>query len=109
MLSTSLSSNPQKQLQRGDYIRFEFEDAIGWQSAWMWVLVDFEDRESGLVFGYLDNEPALHHGPCLTLGSRVAVDHCKIRDFRISISPSAGERTLASTAALPSHVDPEDH
>jgi|SRR5580704_7911793 hypothetical protein len=108
MLRTSLSSNPQKQLQPGDYIKVEFEDAIGCQSEWMWVLVDFEDREGGLVFGYLDSEPALYHGPYLTLGSRVAVDHCKIRDLRISISPPAGDRTLA-TAALPSHVDPEDH
>jgi hypothetical protein len=107
MLRTSLSSNPPKQLQPGDYIKVEFEDAIGCQSEWMWILLDFEDRESGLVFGYLDNEPALYHGPYLSLGSRVAVDHCKTRDFRNSISPSAGAFTLASAAALPSHVDPE--
>lgn len=109
MLLTSLSSNPQKQLHPGDYVKVEFEDAITCQAEWMWVLVDCEDRESGIVFGYLDNEPALYHGPSLTLGSRVAVDRCKIRDFIISISASARDRTLAPTPALPPHVDPEDY
>jgi len=78
------------------------------ESEWKWILATFDDPANGFVFGRLDNEPALDHGPNLTLGPRVAVAHHAIRGFRTSVSSSTDRRVPASTPTPDTNENAEE-
>jgi uncharacterized protein DUF2314 len=74
--------------ERGDYIKVEFKDDRTGESEWMWVRVDHADDAQGIVFGRLDNEPAVIKG--LSIGMDLAVSYEKIREHRRSAGLGQG-------------------
>jgi len=66
--------------QPGDFIKAEFKDEKTGENEWMWVKVESSDDERRIIFGTLDNEPAVMHE--LTLGMELAVSYDNIRDHR---------------------------
>ena len=64
--------------ERGDYVKVEFKDDTGAESEWMWVQVDRADDSSRILFGRLDNEPAVMTD--LRLGMELAVSYDNIRE-----------------------------
>ena len=64
---------------KGDHVKVEvLDEQFGGIGEWMWVLVDHSDDEKQLVFGRLDNEPALAKD--MELGQQLAISYDKIRD-----------------------------
>lgn len=74
--------------QPGDHIKVEFKDDRTGDSEWMWVQVDHADDAQRLVFGRLDNEPAVVAG--LRLGMNLAVSYENIREHRKHEGSSLG-------------------
>ena len=66
--------------QPGDYVKAEFKDEATGESEWMWVVVDSCDDGKGVLFGRLDNEPAVGKG--LHLGDELAVSYGKVVEHR---------------------------
>ena len=56
-----------------DYIKAEIVDEASKESEWLWVRVDRCDDQERLIFGTLDNIPALDRWP---FEPRVAVFPC---------------------------------
>jgi uncharacterized protein YegJ (DUF2314 family) len=73
--------------EAGDYVKVEFIDEQRGESEWMWVKVDHCDDKNRLVFGRLDNEPAVNVD--LKLGMELAVSYNNIRE---NMRSSAFER-----------------
>ena len=63
-----------------DYVKVEIVDRASKESEWLWVRVDGCDDERQLIFGTLDNIPAVNVE--LRLGQQLAISHNKIRDHR---------------------------
>jgi uncharacterized protein YegJ (DUF2314 family) len=74
--------------QPGDHIKVEFKDEGTGECEWMWVKVDRADDKERVVFGRLDNEPAVIKG--VRLGMNLAVSYDKIREHRKQESASQG-------------------
>ena len=68
--------------QPGDYVKVEFKDEGDPIGEWMWVRVESCDEKQRLVFGTLDNQPALDYGGKLELGARLAISYDKIREHK---------------------------
>ena len=67
---------------RDDYIKAEFRNDQTGESEWMWVRIDSCDHEKEVVFGELDNVPALDYKGKLGLGSQIAVSYENIREHK---------------------------
>lgn len=68
--------------ERGDFVKVEFDSGVnGIPGEWMWVRVHHCDEERKLVFGALDNEPAVN-SEVLRLGEELAISYSKIREHR---------------------------
>lgn len=106
MSPTSRFSNTHERFRRGDHVKVEFKDTKSGEAEWMWVLVDFDDDKSGIVFGRLANAPVVYHGPNLRLGSRVAVEHRHIRGFKNSVIDPTTEYPAAYKIPRP-YAEPE--
>lgn len=63
---------------RGDYVKAEFRDDATGESEWMWVRVELADDANRIVFGKLDNEPAVITE--LRRGMELAVSYDNIRE-----------------------------
>jgi hypothetical protein len=63
-----------------DYVKVEIVDRASKESEWLWVRVDGCDDERQLIFGTLDNIPAVNVE--LRLGQQLAISYNKIRDRR---------------------------
>ena len=66
----------------GDYVKVEFKDESDPIGEWMWVRVEACDDAQRLVFGTLDNAPAMDYDRKLELGSRLSISYDKIREHR---------------------------
>jgi uncharacterized protein YegJ (DUF2314 family) len=64
--------------ERGDYVKVEFRDESGGETEWMWVCVTSSDDSNRLVFGTLDNEPAVLTD--LRVGMELVVSYDKVRE-----------------------------
>jgi uncharacterized protein YegJ (DUF2314 family) len=62
----------------GDYVKVEFKDARSGHSEWMWVKVERSNDADRLVFGKLDNEPAVM--TTVHLGADLAISYDNIRE-----------------------------
>jgi hypothetical protein len=76
--------------ETGDFVKAEFKDGLKGESEWMWVRVDYCDDQSGIVFGWLDNEPISHRGE-LKIGQHLAISYDNVRDHRKDFQPRAAE------------------
>ncbi len=68
--------------QPGDYVKVEFKDGSDPIGEWMWVRVEACDDAQRLVFGILDNVPAMDYAGKLQLGSRLAISYDRIREHK---------------------------
>jgi uncharacterized protein YegJ (DUF2314 family) len=70
--------------ESGDYVKVEFKDEETGESEWMWVRVERSDDVNRILFGTLDNEPAVMTG--LRLGMELAVSYDNVREHMKSSS-----------------------
>lgn len=66
--------------QPGDYVKVEFKEDSTGESEWMWVRIEHADDGERVVFGQLDNEPAVNKG--LRRGMELAVSYDNIREHK---------------------------
>jgi hypothetical protein len=72
-----------REMQPGDYVKFEMRNAETGDAEWMWLRIDYCDEANRRVFGWLDTQPVVFSAT-LRLGQHLAVSYENIREYKKS-------------------------